>query len=138
MAQGQMADVRDRETFPSFSDLPEEFDLESDYFEGTDMANRRPARHWCFLAEIMDFTSFIRLQMTVKDVDGATIPLFFHTPFKGGELVQSQIQKGYTVAILYAVRHAFMFCEPGIRHENPQMIKVRGTDYDMTWLVSAN
>ncbi|KAF2491422.1 SET domain-containing protein [Lophium mytilinum] len=123
-AQGQLADLRDRETFPCFDDLPDEQDLDTDYFECRDMANRRPVRHWCFLAEIQDFNSFIRLQMTVKDVDGATLPLFFHTNRRGDELPQSQIQKGYTVAILYAVRHAFMSCEPGIRHENPQMMKI--------------
>jgi hypothetical protein len=39
-------------------------------------------------------------------------------------MAPGQVQKGYTVAILYAERHAFMFCEPGIRHEDPQMIKV--------------
>ncbi|KAF2703701.1 hypothetical protein K504DRAFT_443597 [Pleomassaria siparia CBS 279.74] len=123
-APGQLADLRDRETFPSFNNLPDERDLESDYFECRDMANRRPVRHWCFLAEILDFHSFIRLQMEVQDVDGGTVPLFFHTNLRGGELAQSQIQKGYTVAILYAVRHSFMYCEPGIRHEDPQMIKI--------------
>lgn len=30
----------------------------------------------------------------------------------------------FTVAILYAKRHAFMFCEPGIRYKDPQTIKV--------------
>jgi hypothetical protein len=136
--QGHLANLRDRETFPSFIDLPDERDLESDYFECRDTANRRPVRHWCFLAEIQDFNSFGRLQMAVKDVNGATLPLFFHTNRRGGELAQSQIQKGYSVAILYAVRHAFMFSEPGIRHENPQMMKVRYPDSNVTRLKSAN
>ena len=39
-------------------------------------------------------------------------------------MATAQVQKGYTVAILYAERHAFMFCEPSIRHEDPRMIKV--------------
>ncbi|ORY09142.1 hypothetical protein BCR34DRAFT_589506 [Clohesyomyces aquaticus] len=122
--QGQLADLHHRDTFPGFSDLPDERDVESDYFELHDMAIRRPVRHWCFLAEIQDFNYFVRLQMTVKDVDGAIVPLFFHTNQRGNELAQSQVQKGYTVAILYAVRHAFMFCQPGIRHEHPQMMKI--------------
>jgi hypothetical protein len=63
--------------------------------------------------------------MEIKDVNGTTIPLYFYTDSRGSELVPAQVQKGYTVAILYAERHAFMFCEPGIRHEDPQMIKVR-------------
>jgi hypothetical protein len=129
---GQLADLSDRDIFPSFNDLPGEHDLQSDYFECRNTTNRKPVRHWCFLAEILDFSSLIRLQMTVRDVDGAIVPLFFHTNGRGGELAKSQIQKGYTVAILYAVRHAFMFCEPGIRHENPQLIKVRFLDCDMS------
>ncbi|KAF2120400.1 hypothetical protein BDV96DRAFT_683838 [Lophiotrema nucula] len=131
-------ELRDRETFPSFNDLPDERDLESEYFECRDMANRRPVRHWCFLAEIRDFDSFVRLQMTVKDVDGATLPLFFHTNCRGSELAQSQIQKGYTVAILYAVRHTFMFSEPGIRHENPQMMKIFPLSLDRLQNLSDN
>jgi hypothetical protein len=53
-----------------------------------------------------------------------TIPLFFYTDGRGSELAPALVQKGYTVAILYAERHAFMSCEPGIRHEDPRMIKV--------------
>jgi hypothetical protein len=62
--------------------------------------------------------------MDVRDVDGTTVPLFFYTDGRGSELVPSQVQEGYTIAILYAQRHAFMFSEPGIRHEEPANIKV--------------
>jgi hypothetical protein len=75
----------------------------------------------------MDFATFLRLQIEIKDVDGTTIPLWFYTDSRGSELVPAQVQKGYTVAILYAERHAFMYCEPGIRLEDPQMIKVNIT-----------
>lgn len=132
MAQEQRAHLRNREAFPTFSDLPNSFILESDYFEGENMASRRPSRHWCFLAEILDITSFICLQMAVRDFDGVTVPLFFHTDSRGAELPQSLIRKGYTVAILYAVRHAFKFSEPGILHENPQMMKVRFPNCEVT------
>ncbi|GJC90453.1 hypothetical protein ColLi_13291 [Colletotrichum liriopes] len=111
---GQVADLRSRTTFPSFIDLPERSSI------GTD----RPRRHWCFFGEIVDYASVLRLQMEIKDFDGTTIPLYFYTDSRGSELAPGQAQKGYTVAILYAARHSFMFCEPGIRHEDPQMIKV--------------
>ena len=62
--------------------------------------------------------------MEIKDVDGRKIPLYFHTDGRGSELAPAQVQREYTVAILYAQRHAFMFGEPGIRHEDPRMIKV--------------
>jgi hypothetical protein len=77
-----------------------------------------------FLAEIVDFATLVRLQMDIKDVDGKTVPLFFYTDGRGSELTPSQVQKGYVAAILYARRHAFMFSEPGIRHEEPTNIKV--------------
>jgi hypothetical protein len=131
-ASGRQDKLHDREAFPSFNELPNEYDFESDYFDGRNLATCRPRRHWCFLAEIVDFSLFIRLQMDVKDVNGTTVPLFFHTDRRGSELAPSLIQKGYTVAILYAVRHAFMYSDEGIRLENPQMIKVRLPVCDLT------
>jgi hypothetical protein len=63
--------------------------------------------------------------MEIKDVDGRKIPLHFYTDGRGSELAPAQVQRGYTVAILYAKRHVFKFGKPGIRHEDPRMIKVR-------------
>jgi hypothetical protein len=76
------------------------------------------------LAEIVDFAKLFRLQIGIKDVNGTTVPLFFYADGCGSELAPSQVQKGYTIAILYAHRHAFKFFEPGIRHEEPTNIKV--------------
>ena len=84
------------------------------------MVTYRPRRHWCFLAEIVDFTTVLCLQMEVNDIDGRKVPLFFYTDGRGSELTPPKVQKGYTIAILYAQRHAFMFDEPGIRHEDPE------------------
>jgi Heterokaryon incompatibility protein (HET)/SET domain len=121
---GQLVDLRNRTTFPGFIDLPGENVVDLDFYERSNLGTYRPRRHWCFFGEIVDFASLLRLQMEIKDVDGTTIPLYFYTDTRGSELAPGQVQKGYTVAILYAKRHAFMFCEPGIRHEDPQMIKV--------------
>ncbi|KAH6637398.1 hypothetical protein C7974DRAFT_140533 [Boeremia exigua] len=121
---GQLANLRRRATFPGFTDLPDENDVELEFYERSNTGTYRPRRHWCFLGEIVDFASLLRLQMEIKDVDGTTIPLYFYTDSRGSELVPGQVQKGYTVAILYAERHAFMFGEPGIRHEDPRTIKI--------------
>lgn len=123
-ALGQLASLRSRATFPGFTDLPDENDVDLEFYERSNIGTYRPRRHWCFFGEIVDFASLLRLQMEIKDVDDTTIPLYFYTDSRGSELVPGQVQKGYTVAILYAKRHAFMFCEPGIRHEDPQTIKV--------------
>jgi len=61
--------------------------------------------------------------MEINDMDSMKVQLFF-TDGRGSELPPAQVQRGYTIAIFYAQRHAFTFDEPGIRHEDPQMIKV--------------
>lgn len=121
---GQPADFRNQETFPAFVDLPDEYEVDPKFYASGDGSTYRPRRHWLFLAEIVDFATLLRLQMDVKDVHGTTVPLFFYTEERGAELAPSQIQKGYTLAILYAQRHAFLYCETGIRHEEPTKIKV--------------
>ncbi|OBT86392.1 hypothetical protein VE02_05288 [Pseudogymnoascus sp. 03VT05] len=120
---GQPVDLRNRTTFPCFNDLPDENDVDLEFYASSDGFTYRPHRHWLFLAEIVDFATLVRLQMDVKDVEGMTIPLFFYTIDRGDELAPSQVQKGYTIAILYAERHAFMFSEPGIRLEEPKNFK---------------
>jgi hypothetical protein len=64
------------------------------------------------------------LQIEIKDVNSIIILLYFYTDSQGNELAPTQVQKGYTVAILYAERHTFMSFEISIRHEDPKMIKV--------------
>jgi hypothetical protein len=123
-ALGQLANLRSCVTFPGFINLPDENDVDPEFYKRSNIGTYRPRRHWCFLGEIVDFTILLRLQMEIKDVDSTTIPLYFYTDGRGSELVPAQVQKGYTVAILYAERHAFMSFELGIRHEDPQMIKV--------------
>ncbi|KAH8589593.1 hypothetical protein B0O99DRAFT_581321 [Bisporella sp. PMI_857] len=121
---GQPVDFRSRETFLSFNDLPHENDIDPEFYASVDGFTYRPRRHWLFLAEIVDFGTLLRLQMTIKDVDGMTVPLFFYTEGRGSELEPSLVQKGYTVAILYAEFHAFAFSEPGIRLEEPTNFKI--------------
>ncbi|KAI0183607.1 hypothetical protein EV127DRAFT_457403 [Xylaria flabelliformis] len=119
-----LGNLRRRATFPGFIDLPNEHAFDPEFYESSNTGSYQPRRHWCFLGEIVDFASLLRLQMEIKDIDGTNIPLFFYTHDRGNELDPAQVQKGYTVAILYAERHRFMFSEPGIRHEDPRMIKI--------------
>ncbi|KAI0858172.1 hypothetical protein F4860DRAFT_486977 [Xylaria cubensis] len=119
-----LGNLRRRANFPGFIDLPDENAIDMEFYKISNTGSYRPRRHWCFLGEIVDFATLIRLQMEIKDVDGTTIPLFFYTDNRGNELDPEQVQKGYTVAILYAERHQFMSFEVGIRHEDPRMIKI--------------
>lgn len=94
---GQLADLRSHVTFPGFIDLPDENDIDLDFYESSYMVTYRPRRHWCFLGEIVDFATLVRLQMEIKDVDGRKIPLYFYTDGRGSEFAPAQVQRGYTV-----------------------------------------
>lgn len=119
----ELADLRNREIFPSFAALPNsENDL--DWYEKVD-GTYRPLRHWCFLGEIVDSMTLHHLQLELTDVDDKEVPLHFYTDGRGSELSPAQIQKGYTIAVPYGKRRVFMYGDPGIRHEDPKMLKVR-------------
>lgn len=122
---GQLANLRNRATFPGATDLADEIGIGPRFYESKDKDTDRPRRHWCFLGEIVDFTTLHHLEMELKDIDDRKIPLHFYTNDRGSELAPSLVQAGYTVAILYSKRRVFKFGEPGIRHENPRMIKAR-------------
>ncbi|KAE9994730.1 hypothetical protein Vi05172_g8266 [Venturia inaequalis] len=106
----------DREIFPAFIDLPNRPISRS-------VANR-PNHHYCFLGEITDSSTFHHLELQLKDIDNRKIPLHFYTEGLGGEWTPLQIKKGYTVAVLNAQRHVFIFGDPGIRHEDADMLRI--------------
>lgn len=118
---GQLADLRDQTTFPAFRGLPHD---ESYYFHDPNELAGHSRRNWCFLAEIRHVTALIRLHFQIEDVDGESLPFFFHTDSRGMELDRARVKEGFTVAILQAKQHSFMFDKPGIRHEQPSRIKV--------------
>ncbi|KAL4860602.1 hypothetical protein BDV12DRAFT_204871 [Aspergillus spectabilis] len=117
----RMVNIRDCIIFPAFRGLPAERPLWLDLDPYEDSG--QPRQHWCFVAEIVDFNYLTRLHMKIRDVEGRELPLFFYTEGRGSELGSVDIQNGYTVAILHARQHAFMFDEPGIRLEDPGRIK---------------
>lgn len=116
--------LRDDRTFPSFAALPYENDIDLEYWESLDGFMYHPRKHWCFLAEITDIDTFLRLRLIVKDKAGHKVPVSFHTDGRGTELSPSGVREGYTVAFLYAEQHGFMDLTVGIRHENPKALKV--------------
>lgn len=118
------ADFRDELTFPTFDDLPDEDDVDLEYYDTVDGFSYSPWRHWCFLAEITDVELFTRVRLTVRDKAGTTVPVAFYTDGRGNEFAPSQLQPGNTVAILYAHCHAFLDFTVGIRQEEYNLIKV--------------
>jgi hypothetical protein len=122
--QSQLAGLRSHTTGPTFINISIENSLDLDFYKSNDMISQQHWRHWCLLGEIVGFAMLARLQMEIKDADSAEFPLFFYTDGRGDELSPVQVQKGHTIAILYAKKHKFLYSEPGIRHVDPQLFKV--------------
>lgn len=120
---GQLASLRNPKIFPDFSALPNSNWNPSGFHRDAE-DTYQPLRHWCFLGEITNSITLHHLELELADINGKKIPLHFNTIGRGSELDMSRIQKGYTVAVLYAERHTFTYGDPGIKLEDPQMLKV--------------
>jgi hypothetical protein len=120
---GQLRDLRERGIFTGFAALPNDDSVDLDFYKQVD-GICQPLRHWCFLGEIINSTAIHHLELELTDVDNKNIPLHFYTKDLGREWASAQIQNGYTVAVLYARSHVFLYGKPGIRHEDPEMLKV--------------
>lgn len=120
----QYADFRNEEAFPTFYNLPGDNDIDLAFYRTVDGFSYMPQKHWCFLAEIVDVELFIRLRLIVRDKAGITIPVAFHTEGRGSEFAPFELQRGYTVAILYAHEHGFLDLTTGIRLEEDCAVKV--------------
>ncbi|KAK4179771.1 hypothetical protein QBC36DRAFT_179262 [Triangularia setosa] len=118
----QYANFRSEETFPTFTGLPEENDINLAFYDTVDGFSYMPRKHWCFLAEIIDIEQFIRVKLIVQDKAGTMVPVAFHTDGRGTEF--AELQPGSTVAILYAHQHGFLDLTAGIRQEEYCGVKV--------------
>jgi hypothetical protein len=124
---GQLASLRNPKIFPDFSALPYS-NWNSSGFHRDSGDTYQPLRHWCFLGEITDSIKLHHLELELADIKDKRIPLHFNTTGRGSELDMARIQKGYTVAVLYAEHHTFIYGDPGIKLEDPQMLKVCKTN----------
>ncbi|OJA13166.1 hypothetical protein AZE42_06220 [Rhizopogon vesiculosus] len=114
--------LRNGVNFPTFSDLPDEYEVDLTYYNETPRGFE-PSQHWCFLGEIVDFFDLVRVMMYVKDKDGRVITVALHTDDKGRSLAP-QVKKGHTVAVLYGQQHGFLDMSVGIRVEEASNIKI--------------
>jgi hypothetical protein len=130
------SNLRNPITFPSFANLPADNDIDPLYYAPNPQTGiYTPTRHWAFLAEIVDFTTFIRLQVNVKDNSGLVLPVWIHTDDRGKGLAQ-QCQQGSTLVVTYAEQHYFMDGSVGIKLEEDFSFHV--LPHSMTDLLAAN
>jgi hypothetical protein len=114
--------LRNNITFPAFSDLPNENDVDPTYYdEGPYRFS--PRRHWCFLGEIVDSYGLCRILLRVKDKDGEVVTIGLYTDDRGQALAP-HIKEGHTVAVLYGEQHGFMDMTVGIRVEEASVIRI--------------
>lgn len=136
MSLPSSSNLRNTITFPLFANLPAENDISPRYYAPNPQTGiYRPTRHWAFLAEIIDFTMFIRLQIDVKDNIGRVLPVWIHTDDRGKDLAR-QCQQGYTLVVTYAEKHYFMDGKVGIKLEEGSSFNV--LPHSMADLMAAN
>ncbi|KAF5611427.1 mynd finger and set [Fusarium subglutinans] len=120
----KLANLQDKKHFPGFEDLSWDNQLELDYYRQRENGFWEPRKHWVFIGEIVEVDIGFRVKLTVKDRDGLEIPIAIYTESRGLELGASNLQAGNTVVIFYAVKHLFMDMTIGIRHEDPEYLKI--------------
>ncbi|KAJ3771666.1 hypothetical protein FB446DRAFT_90562 [Lentinula raphanica] len=129
-----LPDIRNTRFFPNLFGLPHDhyFDeREGSYYSVTKDArtrkfNVRPSRHWCFLAEIVEYVSWgVRPMFKAKDSTGIIYLVAFH--FDVTRLFEKVLQKGLvgrTICVMYACFHAFMDGQIGVKLEEPKNVKI--------------
>ena len=126
--------------FPSFLSCPDEYVYSPTYDH---QRGSSPVQHWCFLGEIEEISGIGRLCLDVKDREGITARIYFYLDRLSSSVREIHInppsitypehanvpphlvQKGYTIAVLYAQQHRWL-AEPstGIRIEDGDMVQV--------------
>ena len=120
-----IANLMDRTYFPVFGGLPHEDNIDLDYYDSENGFHYTPRKHWCFLAEVVAISHFLRLVLLVRDMAGQEVSVHFYTDGRGMEQSISRVQPGNTIAILYAHQHAFLDLSTGIRQEEISTIRVK-------------
>ncbi|KUL81766.1 hypothetical protein ZTR_09241 [Talaromyces verruculosus] len=120
----EITDLRADANFPAFEDLPGDSDINMEFYSSIDGFYYTPRKHWCFLAEVIEITFFLRLTVLVRDKAGKNVSVLFYTDEKENKLAMSGLRTGQTIAILYAEQHGFLDMSVGIRLEEIHAIKV--------------
>ncbi|KAG6026471.1 hypothetical protein E4U19_002596 [Claviceps sp. Clav32 group G5] len=117
--QAQTTSPSSQLCFSGFADLPSKNGIDTGVSGGS-----FKARHSCLLGEIVAMTCHDPLDLEIKDIHNKKTTIHFYTKDRGREFGTIRFLRGYTVAVLDASQYDFKFGPPGIRHEDPRMIKV--------------
>lgn len=114
-------------SFPPFADLPDENDLDHDYYGLDDSSGLyTPVRHWCLVGEIVDTSSVIRPRVLLETRFGEKVPVNFH--LEDANVPKffdwKDLRKGATMCILYPYRRTFADGKCGVRQESANTVMV--------------
>ncbi|KAF4439491.1 SET domain protein [Fusarium austroafricanum] len=132
----QFANLRNDAYFPRFNELPWEDELGLDYYRGVGDGIFEPRKHWAALGEITSIDWLFRVRLVVKDRAGDEFPVAFYTDTQGREMNPSALQVGNTVVVLYGTQHHFLDGTIGIRHEEPNVLKIFPVSLDNLMLLN--
>ncbi|KAM0322586.1 hypothetical protein ACHAQA_009434 [Verticillium albo-atrum] len=121
----QCADMRSSAFFPTFDELP--------CFDGCASEAQRIAKklavraHWMLLGEVVEpkFTSHCtHVKMVLRDKAGTQFPLTYYVEIAAQGLVPKQLQRGWTVVVMYAEQHKLKSKEMGVVVNKPRFFKI--------------
>ena len=118
--------MRNKTSFPPVVDCPDENELDLRYYSDY---GGSPTRHWCLLAEVVEYTFLGRLVCEVRDIQGKDSRVAFYDDERGIQFVEGSGSKtkckiGYTVAVLYPSGHGFLDMSYGFRVEEQSIVRV--------------
>ncbi|KIK97679.1 hypothetical protein PAXRUDRAFT_824679 [Paxillus rubicundulus Ve08.2h10] len=93
MALLPTSDLNNPDTFPSFSNLPAEYEIRDTY-----LPSANPRKHWCFLGRVVSSGVLVRLALDVEDKEGHKFLVAFHTDDRGAAF-QGLCNAGSTIAV---------------------------------------
>ncbi|KAF8804031.1 hypothetical protein BYT27DRAFT_7143713 [Phlegmacium glaucopus] len=123
---GRRLNLRSQAHFPTFAELPEDDDLDLDYYDEERSGVFGPIKHWCLLAEIVEPIPYLRPMFTVKDKTGKQflVAMYLDNDVTLPDIWQKYGKPGNVMLIMYASRHIFVDGQIGIRVEEVGTVKM--------------
>lgn len=136
--------LQNKINFPPFFNVPDENNIDTDYYHTEDGRYFQTKIHWCFIGEITDDAhsqlTYFRNRVLVKDLAGQNnIPIaFYPDPDDTRKYFDfTELKKGNTVCIRYAKKHNFLDMTVGFRVECLNYVKVIKCSLDTLRKISA-
>lgn len=132
--------LRNLISFPGIQGLHDENDPDTPHYRWVTPSYIEPARHWCFLAQIVRIDPWpLRLVLRVEDKEGEQCVVTFNDSDRGAAYLHAATP-GNTIAIIDPDLHGFMDGQIGIRLEDDHTGegRVKILPFKLTELLTGN